>query len=329
MEPFTDDLDKGMAEVVHLSHKQPNYTIRFKKALKQYPDLVHATSFPEMDEDIVIAMIMRFLHDNIFQKIMYGEGMSYTQMISFIENSMQSAVEPKRGQSFFSFAAGRSVLTFPDLFSVRTWTAEAYNALMSVREFNPHRERRRKELTTDLANTLHIFCKRDKFQWFCENMEKNCIVPAMKLYEKMQVSTHHFYLDINPYIMWDRDTELMTSPEFMDSLDKLNCLNILQNRKAFNLAKQDPPPSKKELYHCLTNICTVMPALCMRQIGQKDTIKEPIVVRKQQMLVAWGDEERRQKILGAGERPIISQIWCNSKSEKQVDGSWSFRWLGQ
>lgn len=179
----------------------------------------------------------------------------------------------------------------------------------------------------ELANVLKIFCKRDKFPWFYENFEANCIVPAMELYEKMQVSTHHFYLDVNPYIVWGPGGELSTSQEFVESLGKLDCKNILQNRKAFVLAKLDPPPSKKELYHHMSNICTVVPALFMRQIGQKDSIKEPMVVRKQQMLVAWGGEEKRQKFLEGGDRPLVSHIYFSTGKNDRQDRSWpSFRW---
>lgn len=73
----------------------------FKKAIKKNPDLIHATTFPETDEDVVVGIILRFLHDNIFQKIMYGSIQNYTEVISFIENFMQTAVEPKRGMFRF------------------------------------------------------------------------------------------------------------------------------------------------------------------------------------------------------------------------------------
>lgn len=212
-----------------------------------------------------------------------------------------------------------------DLFSVRTWTAEAYNALISAREFKSLRSRRRQDLTVELATILKIFCRKDQYSWFCTNLDKNCIQPAMELYEKMQVSTHHFYLDINPYIAWGHGGDFTISPEFIDSLDKLDCKNILQNRKAFSLAKLDPAPSKKELYHRMLNICTVVPALFMRQIGQKDAIKEPTIVRKQQMLVAWGPEDKKQKFVEEGERPIVAHLYF-TKADRPAEGWAPFRW---
>lgn len=309
MDPWLEDHAEGVDSVLTIARKRTADANKFKRTLHQYPDLVHASSFPETDEDIIASIILRYLHDNIFQAILYSDIPKYTEVVSFIENSMQMSVEPKR-----------------DLFSVRTWTAEAYNALLSSPPFRSVRERRRKDMTIELSGILKVFCKKDKLGWFYDQMDENCVWPAMKLYEKLQVSTHHFYLDLNPYIMWSSGGDLNGSPEFIDSLKNLDCRNILQNRKAFNLAKLDPSPSKKELYHRLLNVCTVVPSLYMRQIGQKDSIKEPMVVRKQQMLVAWGDEEKRKAFTEKGERTIVSHLF-HAKSERQPD-SWTaqFRW---
>ncbi|KAH7156956.1 hypothetical protein EDB81DRAFT_788456 [Dactylonectria macrodidyma] len=311
MDPWLEDHAEGVEGIMTIARKRTQDANKFKRALHQYPDLVHASSYPETDEDIIASIILRYLHDNIFQAILYSDIPKYTEVVSFIENSMQMSVEPKR-----------------DLFSVRTWTAEAYNALLSSPPFRSVRDRRRKEMTVELCGILKVFCKKEKMSWFYEQMDDNCVFPAMKLYEKLQVSTHHFYLDINPYIMWSSGGDLNASPEFIDSIKNLDCRNVLQNRKAFNLAKLDPPPSKKELYHRLLNVCTVVPSLHMRQIGQRDSIKEPIVVRKQQMLVAWGDEDKRRAFIEKGERTIVSHLF-HAKSERAPEG-WTaqFRWGG-
>ncbi|KND94052.1 hypothetical protein TOPH_01194 [Tolypocladium ophioglossoides CBS 100239] len=299
MGPVLDDVAVGAEEIMSHARHRPSDATRFKKTIRQYPDLVHASMLPETDEDIIVGVILRYLHDNIFQKILYGSIQHYTEIISFVENLLQTAVEPKR-----------------DLFSVRTWTAEAYNALLSAPQFKSVRDRRRKDM---------MF--KDKTQWLCEGIQDNCIEPAMRLYEKFQVSTHHFYLDANPFMAWGSNSQLIASPEFVAALDKLDCRNILQNRKAFSLAKLDPQPSKKELHHHLLNVCTVVPALCMRQIGQRDAIKEPTTVRRQQMLVAWGPEERRKKFVDSGDRTIVSQLYLGARSERS-ESSWasSFRW---
>ncbi|KAK0389790.1 hypothetical protein NLU13_3363 [Sarocladium strictum] len=291
MSPYLEDHEKGTRQVLSWAKKNPAETMQFKKSLQAQPDLVHACMFPETDEDIVFSLVLRYLHDTIFQKILYGVLEHYTDVLSLVETHMQTSVEPKR-----------------DLFSVRNWTAEAYNALLSAPQFQKIRERLQRQLTMELAHKLKILCKKVDWDAFCKDISASCVQPAMQLYEKMQVSTHHFYLDINPMMAWRRDGSLITSPEFYDSVHQLDCQNILKNRKTFSLAKLDPQPSSKELSQGLLNVCAVTPALYMRRAGQRDAMKEPTLVRKQHSLVAWGPEEQRQEFLERGERTIAAQL---------------------
>ncbi|RGP62003.1 hypothetical protein FLONG3_10373 [Fusarium longipes] len=291
MDPWLDEDQEGFDALINNARKRAVDATRFKNVMYQYPDLIHGASFPETDEDIITSVIMRYLHDHIFQTVLYGTITRYVEVISFIEKEMQMSVEPKR-----------------DLFAVRTWTAEAYNALLSSPQFKAVRNERREAMTRELANILKIFFKKEQFNWFCQNTCQRIVVPTMKLYEKLQISTNHFYLDVNSFIVRSGG-ELTTSTDFIDTLKNLDCKNVLQNRKGFNVEKIDPPPSKKELYHRLHNVCTVVPALYMRQIGQRDAIKDPIVVRKQQMLVAWGSEEKRNAYQENGDRTLVSHLY--------------------
>lgn len=97
MDPYLDDHEEGVESVMAIARKRSSDANRFKRVLHQYPDLVHGSMFPETDEDIITSLIMRFLHDNIFQAIIYGSIQHYVEVISFLENQMQSSVEPKRG----------------------------------------------------------------------------------------------------------------------------------------------------------------------------------------------------------------------------------------
>ncbi|KXH56693.1 hypothetical protein CSAL01_10934 [Colletotrichum salicis] len=313
MDPYLDDHEKGVEDLIMTARRRPSDALKLKQVIHLYPDLVRGAVFPETDEDVVVAIIIRFINDNIFQKIMYGSIANYVEVLSFVETALQNHVDPKR-----------------DLFAIRTWTAEAYNAILSSRDFKGCREKKMRELTIELATIFKIFSRKDKMDAFYKSFEQVCIKPAMQLYEKIQVSTNHFYFDINPYIVWGGDDELQTSPDFLDSLQDLDCKNILQNRKAFTLAKIDPQPTKKELYHHLLNICTLTPALYMRQIGRKDVIKEPQLVRRQQMLVAWGPQAKRDKFQENGDRTLLSYLYyAKTDRERQEAGGWTnFRWGG-
>ncbi|KDN66060.1 hypothetical protein CSUB01_07208 [Colletotrichum sublineola] len=313
MDPILEDYEQGVEDILMNARRKPTEALRLKRTIHMYPDLVRGSTFPETDEDIVAAIIMRFLNDNIFQKVLYGSIADYVEVLSFVETALQNQVEPKR-----------------DLFAIRTWTAEAYNAILSSRDFTGCRDKKERELTHELASMFKILCRRDKIEWFLNGFGAHCIKPAMQLYEKMQVSTNHFYFDINLYIICGPDGEIETSPDFFDNLLDLDCKNVLQNRKAVNFAKMDPPPSKMELYHRMLNVCTLTPALYMRQIGRNDTIKEPQTVRRQRMLVAWGPQEKRDIFLESGDRTLLYHLYCaRSEREKQEAGGWAtFRWGG-
>ncbi|GKT44673.1 uncharacterized protein ColSpa_04854 [Colletotrichum spaethianum] len=311
MDPVLDDYDQGVEDVLMNARRKPTEALRLKRMIHMYPDLVKGSTFPETDEDVIVAIIMRFLNDNIFQKVLYDAIASCVEVLSFVETALQNHVEPKR-----------------DLFAIRTWTAEAYNAILSSRQFMNCRDKKARELMNELAGIFKILCRRDQMEWFVKNFGEHCIKPAMQLYEKMLVSTNHFYFDINPYILCSPNGEIETSPDFFDCLHDLDCKNVLQNRKAVNLAKMDPPPSKMELYHHMLNVCTLTPALYMRQIGRNDSIKEPQIVRRQQMLVAWGPQDKRAKFRESGDRTLLYHLYCaRSDRERQEAGGWAtFRW---
>ncbi|KAF6833718.1 hypothetical protein CMUS01_06465 [Colletotrichum musicola] len=313
MAPLLDDHGRGVDDLLMNARKRPTEAGRLKRMVRMHPDLCHGVDFPETDEDVIIAIIMRFLDENIFQKILYGALPTEVQTLTLIETSMQNHVEPKR-----------------DLFAIRTWSAEAYNAILSAHQFKKIRAASVEHLTRELASIFSILCARGKEESFHRQFEKHCIKPAMMLYEKMQVSTHHFYFDMNPYIMWGPEGELLSTPDFVDNLHDLDCRNILQNRKAFNVTKMDPPPTKRALYEHLLNVCTLAPALMMRQVGRKDVIREPQVVRRQQMLVAYGPVEKRDSFQKDGDQTLLSHL-CSAKSEREraEAGGWSpFRWAG-
>lgn len=97
MDPWLDDHQEGVDSLLSNAKKRAVDATRFKHILYQYPDLLHGASFPETDEDIITSVIMRYLHDHIFQTVLYGMISRYVEVISFIEKEMQMSVEPKRG----------------------------------------------------------------------------------------------------------------------------------------------------------------------------------------------------------------------------------------
>lgn len=101
MDSYLDDHEKGVEDLMTAARRRPSDALKLKQAIHQYPDLVHGAVFPETDEDIIIATIMRFINENIFQNIMYGSIANYVEVLSFVETALQNHVDPKRGTSIF------------------------------------------------------------------------------------------------------------------------------------------------------------------------------------------------------------------------------------
>ena len=97
MDPVLAD-EPQMAELVALSKKKGSELSPIKKYLDRHPDLLHGIHFQETDVDVVIGIIMRFLHDTIFQRVLYGIVGHLVLSVGFLESSMQSNVEPRRGK---------------------------------------------------------------------------------------------------------------------------------------------------------------------------------------------------------------------------------------
>lgn len=95
-EPALDNDDK-QDEVVVAAKKRPGDIQKLRGYLRSQPDLAYGCMYPETDIDIFIAIVMRYLQDHIFQKVLYGATADAVETINFLEASMQTNVEPKRG----------------------------------------------------------------------------------------------------------------------------------------------------------------------------------------------------------------------------------------
>ncbi|KAI7766165.1 hypothetical protein LZL87_001278 [Fusarium oxysporum] len=272
MNPWLEDCDDDTHAFLTHAKRRIADANRFKSVLEKYPDLMNGLNFPETDEDIVTSVIMRYLHARIFQPVLYDVIPRSVQTISFIENHMRASVEPKRGmykQPWRPVCVKFETVNTShcaDHFTVRTWTAEAYNTLLSCPQSKPVRQRQAKEMAVQLSDILGIFFQGENLHNCYQDLISVVVYPAIRLYEKLQISTNHFYLDMNPFTN-SFGGELHPTPRFIHSLMRLDCKNVLQNRKGFNLQKLDPPPSDEDLYHKLHDVCTVIPALYMRQVG--------------------------------------------------------------
>lgn len=81
-----------------MANDQPTEVAALHDALKQHHDLINASYYPETDEDIIIALVLRYLWQNVIQSDLYGCLPDYGLAIGSLEDSLQNHVIPKRGR---------------------------------------------------------------------------------------------------------------------------------------------------------------------------------------------------------------------------------------
>lgn len=96
-DPIVDDEDNFQLAIAR-ARRNPEDVTKLRRFIGNHPDLIHGCLYPETDVDILISVVLRYLNDNIFQKGLPGAVRHLGEAVSQIEGSMQSYVEPKRGE---------------------------------------------------------------------------------------------------------------------------------------------------------------------------------------------------------------------------------------
>lgn len=281
--------------------------------MKGHPDILRITEFPDTNQDAVTAIVMRFLHLEVFSKVLFDTVPNHVDILQQIEDSMRESVEPKR-----------------DLFAVRNWRAEAFTSLVSHPEFGSVRDERCKKLTVQLGKVFfilmpHLSSHKDLYI----SLDTKVIKPAMNLHEKIQTSIHLYWFDLNEYGgLMAGGNDLARALELLDEFDQVDCDDVFNNRRRFNPAKLHSAHDRNEILHQLYPIGTLSPRLMMRQVGRGEIIREPSVVRKQRTLIAWGTHETRVARLEQEQLPTLMNAIYRTKTSRINDGGGFMKQMG-
>lgn len=77
---------------------KPKDITQLQTYMRRHPDLDKARQFPGTDLDILTAVVVRMVYDEIFQKCLFGDMRRRAELITSIEASMRCDSMPKRGQ---------------------------------------------------------------------------------------------------------------------------------------------------------------------------------------------------------------------------------------
>ncbi|KAH8677907.1 hypothetical protein BX600DRAFT_431217 [Xylariales sp. PMI_506] len=306
--PVFDDAERS-AEVIHRLERNILRSSHIKKMMAQEPDLARCSVFPDTNQDVAVAMIMRFLYREVLSTVLCNTEPAVLDVLKKIEDAMRKNVQPQR-----------------DVFTVRNWRAETFNSLIHHGEFVTSQYRCCQRLSTELAAYFAFFDPSSKLNML-SSLENEIIRPAMLLQQKIQTSIHHFYFELSVYEFDSHAmAQLPRSALLLHELDKVECEDVLNNRKKIDITKVSPPPSREEALEHMYPICVTSPRLMMRQVGRGNVIRDPTIVRKQKVLVAWGPHELRAAMVRDEPQTLMNAIQNARKRTKTGDYGMTFGW---
>jgi len=205
---------------------------------------------PETDMYNIVAAILRFLCNEIFNEEFYSPiGHREQKFMVSVEKSMRN-LEPRR-----------------DTITWRTWRSETYTAIASRPQFGQIREKRKELLTVTLTAMLGIFIPRAHNLNLQTSVRNTIIEPAFALAHKMHLSVDYFSIEWPKYhkLRSDRGNGEFSDVELVD----------LARRTTLKA-----PPSGNIDY-----IFDITPQLVFQRV-KADTCAEPKVLKKLRILVA-------------------------------------------
>ncbi|KAJ2893829.1 hypothetical protein MKZ38_008211 [Zalerion maritima] len=277
----------------------------FEKLFSVDRSLMFAAHYPFVDSEIVTAIIMRFLYNQIFCSSLYGVYEGHVDLITQLEENLKQKAEPKR-----------------DLFSIRNWRAEAFSALLLKSDFRTGRKHRAEELSKELTMLFEALSSGNgiSFLTMTQGFRDSCVLPAMKLYEKNLTSTaDEFYVDwpetFTEVILGEddpatgqREERLVSTDKFFDSLDHIEGKNVIGDKSKFDWTQKTEEERKMprdQLRKKLRALSIIAPAILMRKIsgeeGDGNYRAEPVVVSKSRMLVSYGLKALDRQMCGTDE----------------------------
>ncbi|XXH01549.1 hypothetical protein Hte_007909 [Hypoxylon texense] len=196
----------------------------FSGWLRKWPYLFGVILVPDMNQDVLIAFIWRWLQESIFSTILCSTIPDVAKVIDGIAVSMDEYINPK-----------------PSLYVTRTWRSQAYLTLVEHPVIKKHRNKTVHELSKQLATMLGFMRLDADESKFIRSISENIVEPALALHEKFLTSIRDFNLHYDPNF---RAGERFGGE--YSHLEGVDCHDIARNRRKLDVDKLILRPSIEE-----------------------------------------------------------------------------------
>ncbi|TGJ83112.1 hypothetical protein E0Z10_g5647 [Xylaria hypoxylon] len=291
VDKWTDDfiVEKDfLRRFLEFFNNGPEIATRFRQFIHSNQDLLSAVGYPDTDQDILSACIVRFVWQRVFGEVSCSISSGTAESLKKIEHTMSLCTAPK--------------INVP---AIHAWRAQAYHAIFSDSEYSNTRQAGIDALTAELAQILGFIPESPKMSEFVQSIASEIIEPSLRLDENFRRAHEWYFIEKSD---WTKPGALMgeglSNGELRELLKNLDCTNTAKNRDIFQEEKLNPRPTPEELQKQLYFICSINPALKVRGF-RKGSDQESTTIVKESVLVAW-DPDRLQ---GGDPRTLKSETW--------------------
>ncbi|KAI0196429.1 hypothetical protein F4808DRAFT_474013 [Astrocystis sublimbata] len=243
----------------------PHVVNPLRELLEFNVDLKSAIGYPGSDQEILVACIVRFIMQSIFEGTPCGIKPHTAEILQSIEETMPACSNPGL-----------------EINNIWTWRAQAYHAMFSHPLYPEHRQRDIDVLSAELAQVLEFLPNLPNDGSILQSISSRIIEPAVSLNENFRRSNDNHYFETTSGFTPGARIENHAGRQTREFFEAFFCRNALKRCAKFRLEKLKTTPNVEEIHF----ICSLIPALKARGLQGKYGV-EVETVCNETIMIAW------------------------------------------
>ncbi|RYP67205.1 hypothetical protein DL771_007367 [Monosporascus sp. 5C6A] len=247
----------------------------FRAAVQRDQDIKSATSWPETEMELLTTLISRFLHEELFQKPIYGVR---TQTVDFTERMAETMQKWNQ-----------------EPLQIDRWVAESYYAILANQETQDLRRTALTRMAKRLAGLIPFLASPNEKREFERALEEDLLGVAFEFHEQTLASSQRFRFEFESASEVGRKFRHSSEMEdIMGIASRLDITNACSSGAKLDFKRLKPQPHVGELRRGFTSICTVHPALVVSDLPAGTEASEEVhVLEQQRMLGYWSADAKK------------------------------------
>ncbi|KAI1659344.1 hypothetical protein F4813DRAFT_354715 [Daldinia decipiens] len=266
--PLLND-EKHAAEVIQTAVRDGTAK-EFIGWMEAYPDIARLSSFNMSTEYVILAIVMRWIDNEIFEAEVCGIAPEILTALENIEDSLYHNVKPQ-----------------PRPVEIRRWRQNTNYALLQHPEYKNTRDAHEKKLAGDLQHILR-FLPGAGAAGAIDNIRNTMVFRALEINELFATSVDHFQLQAWEFLAGPNTVETTSAAELYEYREWFELEDPLDNANKVDIEDK----SLEEATRRLDPVCAVIPAVVLRHAENPDDVT---LCCKSYIVASWGLPKTRER----------------------------------